>query len=214
MKFLKVNKLSFLSLLAMIVITTILYPGLPETIPVNYDWNGVARSETPAEIVALLIPVIYAVVILLIEVFLRISPEKYSMPNSRRAKDIIVFGVGLLLTSVHIGLLTNAGDMHVIERFLAFGMALFLIVVGNVFGKMELNFIIGIRLPWTIAPESNWRATHRFAGRLMVIVGVALFIVSFYYSHLVVTVAASTSTVLIPVIYSYLYFNKNERSAL
>lgn len=41
--------------------------------------------------------------------------------------------------------------------------------------RVAPNYTFGIRLPWTLASEDNWRRTHRFAGRVFVVCGVALF---------------------------------------
>ncbi|UUZ51904.1 SdpI family protein [Massilia sp. B-10] len=38
-------------------------------------------------------------------------------------------------------------------------------------GKVQPNFYVGIRTPWTLANARVWRATHRFAGQTMVASG-------------------------------------------
>jgi len=133
------------------------------------------------------------------------------MPNSKRAMDIIIFGSGLLMACIHLGLLISANDFAKFEQYLAFGLAMFLIVVGNVLSKTERNFFIGIRLPWTLASEENWRATHRLAGKLMVIFGLLLLGSAFFVQNVVITVVLSTSPLIIPVFYSYFYYARKEK---
>ena len=89
-------------------------------------------------------------------------------------------------------------------------MAVFSVVVGNVFGKTERNFIIGLRLPWTIDSEANWKATHRFAGRLMVGMGALLFISNSIVANMWVTIAMTVAPVLLAVPYSYAYYANHE----
>lgn len=141
------------------------------------------------------------------------SPQKFSMPNSQRPMDIIIFSVGILVLSVHIGTMASQGDSGIFQQSLSFGLACCLIVMGNVVGKTERKFFVGIRLPWTIASEQNWRATHRLAGRLMVISGLLLLVTSFFSASLLITLGIGLGWVVLAVIYSFLFYLKNERPA-
>jgi uncharacterized membrane protein len=79
-----------------------------------------------------------------------------------------------------------------------------------VLGKVRRNFFVGIRTPWTIAHEQAWNATHRlgakifFAGGLLGLVAVILR--AFWLPVTAVIVA-----VLIPVIYSPMFYKPLER---
>jgi len=77
---------------------------------------------------------------------------------------------------------------------------------------MERNFFLGIRTPWTISTEENWRVTHRLGGRLMVLVGFALLLLTPFYRNIILMALLAGSTLLIPGIYSFVYFVKSERS--
>lgn len=85
------------------------------------------------------------------------------------------------------------------------------IVIGNYSPKCKHNYTIGIKLPWTLASEENWNATHRFASKIWVIGGLALFLLMFLpteYTFLIMMVIMAV-LVLIPTVYSYLYARKN-----
>ena len=43
-------------------------------------------------------------------------------------------------------------------------LGIVLIVVGNYLPKCRQNYMIGIKLPWTLDNEENWDYTHRMAG--------------------------------------------------
>jgi uncharacterized membrane protein len=83
--------------------------------------------------------------------------------------------------------------------------------MGNVMGKVRRNFWVGIRTPWTLASERVWNATHRFAGKAMVLVGVAGLIVGLgselYWAWLAMILAGLLS----PVLYSLIYYKRLER---
>lgn len=212
MNFLRSNLLSFACLGTMFALGAYLYPGLPETLPMEYSPDGIPHSYLPKQAVILILPIAYAVSIVVINLMIRFSPDKFSMPNSQRPMDIIVFAVGILLMAIHLGILVAEGDANLVQQYVSIGLALFLLLTGNVVGKTERNFIIGIRTPWAIASNENWRATHRFGGRLMVITGVILFILSFYGPTFATNLTLGLSWIVVAAIYSFVFFLKNERN--
>jgi uncharacterized membrane protein len=212
MKFIIANALSFACLAAMVVIGVIMYPGLPETVPSHYNFKGEPGNYLPKLLIVVLMPIVYAATIVAINLMIRFSPEKFAMTNSMRSGEIIVFGTGLLLLSTHVGMMATVGDVDEFHQYLAVGLACFLIISGNVIGKTERNFIFGLRLLWTVASAANWRATHRFAGRVMVISGVLLLTLNFYWPSLELNLVLGLSSVVIAPIYSFVFYVKNERS--
>jgi uncharacterized membrane protein len=94
--------------------------------------------------------------------------------------------------------------------FIAGFFALFA-VMGNVMGKVQRNFWMGIRTPWTLASEPVWNRTHRVAAWLWVIAGIGggaavLLGAPFWIGLIVIIVAA-----LWPVIYSLMLYKALER---
>ena len=212
MKFLQVNALSIACLVAMFAVGVIMYSGLPETLPTQFSFTGVPQNYLPKEAVILLLPIGYAVTIAATRLLIHYSPQKFAMENSRRAMDITILSIGILFLALHIGLLASRGDSNIFQQYLAVGLAFFLVIMGNVIGKTERNFIIGIRIPWTLASEKNWRATHRLAGKLMVVSGLLLLASSFFFTSLPLTLCLGLGWLLVSAIYSFLFFLKNERS--
>jgi len=84
---------------------------------------------------------------------------------------------------------------------LGFGFA----VIGNYLPKCSQNNTIGIKVIWALSNEENWNATHRFAGRLYMVLGllvIALSICGLLAWMLPILIAC----VLVPVLYSYVYY--------
>ncbi|MCB0405545.1 MAG: SdpI family protein, partial [Bdellovibrionales bacterium] len=202
---------SMLTLLGMAAISFHFYDTLPPTIATKFDFSGEPTQYSSKEFVVIFLPMVFAGLIVLINALVKISPHKFSMPNSKKTMDTIVFGTGLLLLGIHIGMVTDPGGQVTFAKYFSWGMALFLIVVGNVFGKTERNFFMGIRVPWTLSTEANWKATHRFAGKLMVTFGVLLMAVTFFYSTVGFAVAFILLPTLVPVYYSYRYYKLYEK---
>lgn len=211
MKLLQNNLLSLIALATMVLVSVVVYSSLPAELPSGFTWSGDIRGTLPKAILAVLTPAIYLSVILVMHFLIRISPRKFSMPNSKHAMHIIVFGVGVMLFFLHISLLLGGGDFEFFTRYFSWGMAAFLIIVGNVFGKTERNFFLGLRTPWTLASTANWKATHRLAGKLMVVCGAALAVSTVFWPNMPAMLALTLTPLLIPALYSVYYYWAQEK---
>jgi uncharacterized membrane protein len=93
-------------------------------------------------------------------------------------------------------------------------MFLFFALLGNVLGKVQRNFYVGVRTPWTLASETVWVQTHRLAAWLFTGAGVlglviVLVGVPFYFAFGLILVAA-----LVPVVYSLVLYKRLEKKGL
>jgi uncharacterized membrane protein len=77
-----------------------------------------------------------------------------------------------VLIQVMVVLLGMGVTVDVVRTVLV-GIALLQIALGNAFPKSQPNYVAGIRIPTTLADPANWQATHRLAGILMIVTGVA-----------------------------------------
>ena len=83
-------------------------------------------------------------------------------------------------------------------------MGVMMIIIGNYLPKTHRNYIIGIRLPWTLENDGNWRKTHRLAGKIWVLGGLLLFLNSFVQLYVYwVFFLTLLLVVLMPGVYSY-----------
>lgn len=204
----RMNILGLIPLIVMLATSALLYPALPDQIP---SLSSDPTNAQPKLLMALLMPAIYLLILVLINLMVNNSPKKFSMPNSRNAVGILFFGTGLMLCFCHYATLNHQGEFDFFVNYFTWGMAVFLVIGGNVMGKTERNFVFGVYLPWTLASEANWRASHRFAGRLMVIAGVVLGIANIWINQLGLAIAASVLPLILMAIYSYRYYSIHER---
>ena len=80
------------------------------------------------------------------------------------------------------------------------------IVIGNYLPKCRQTYTLGIKLPWTLADETNWNRTHRFAGRLWVICGLVIMVAGCFTFWAIF--AMLLPMVIAPVVYSYALHRK------
>ncbi|GLX68730.1 SdpI family protein [Paenibacillus glycanilyticus] len=96
------------------------------------------------------------------------------------------------------------------------GLGIMWMVIGNRMGQLRSNFFMGIRTPWTITDENNWRSTHRLGGRLWVIAGLLMLLGAFLLPAewlIGVLIVSMILSVVVPYVYSYrLYAEAKKRT--
>jgi len=93
-------------------------------------------------------------------------------------------------------------------------IGLLFVIIGNYMPKCRQNSTIGIKLPWTLANEENWNATHRFGGKLWVIGGAVIMLSVFLPNIVRITafVLLLLAMVIIPTVYSVRYHKKQVKA--
>lgn len=213
--YIKSNWISLLVVGAVLALGVYLGPQLPDKIPSHWDINGNPDQYSGKMFGIYFLPILTLGLNILIYGLLNISPKNYKMSNSRRSVGKINFAIAILMSTLQAGILVMAlyPNQYSFEFFFGIGMGLFLLVAGNFMSKVEQNFFIGVRIPWTLTSEKNWNATHRFAAKSMVGGGVALLILTFFVSSMPAAVALTLVSTLLPVGYSYWFFKQNEQQA-
>jgi len=99
-----------------------------------------------------------------------------------------------------------------VDRFMPIGVGLLLIVLGNFLTRVEPNWFIGIRTPWTLSSDTVWRKTHRTGGWLMVLAG--FFIAASVFlpqgAFLPLLIAAILIMAVIPIVQSYILWKREQ----
>lgn len=84
------------------------------------------------------------------------------------------------------------------------------VLIGNYLPKCRQSYTMGIKLPWTLADEENWRRTHRLGGFLWATGGGILLLCALLNVRTsYVQIAVFAVIVFVPVGYSFLYALRN-----
>ena len=143
---------------------------LPEKVPTHWDARFVPDQFTPRDNmlgILLLMPGVMAGMVVLTLVLPWLSPEKFTIEPFRDTYDLIMGLVVILFAYMDAVILAASMQMRMdMGRWLFGGMMLILAPLGNVLGKVQRNFYVGVRTPWTLASETVWIRTHRLAAWL------------------------------------------------
>ena len=167
--------LVFISLLPLLYLA-LTWTGLPATVPIHFNSTGTpdgfAARQTFAFIVVLFTGVSYG----LFRVLPALDPTGKLTPA---VYDRIRFTVTLFMTGIAMMMVvsTQPGRASLVmgNMMLPF-VSLLLAAVGNLMLTIPQNYLVGIKTPWALASETNWRKTHRLAGWLWVGGGLLAFV--------------------------------------
>lgn len=147
---------------------------LDQSLPIHWDVIGNADAYAPAGW-ALLLPMGLSLFTVVLMAVLRRSGLKKDFEAGRHlihATISLMIGLSFVIAAVTIA--SGLGQVVDVPRVLAFAIGVLFVVLGNYTPKTQQNWVAGIRLPWTLKDADNWRVTHRWAGRLMMIAGLAI----------------------------------------
>jgi Predicted integral membrane protein len=198
-------------ILATLLGTIVAYPQLPKFVPVHWDAHG--NSWGPKWSLFLYTPGLMLGILLMFVALPWLSPKKFKM-NSFRPTNlyILVMIVALLAYSQLLVLSSGLGWEVDADRALAGGVCLLIALFGNVVSKMQPNFVIGVRTPWTLGSEPVWQATHRFAAKTLVAGGMLALVGMVLNIPLWLPVATILLALFTPAVYSLICYRQLERT--
>lgn len=199
-----------------IALLPILYLGsiwnsLPELVPIHWNLEGeIDNWGSKYTLIGLvfLMPILTYIIMLVVP---NIDPKKRIEAMGGKYDQfkfiLVAFMSVLSIFIVYISKnqkLSSPGIIFVLVGILY-------IFLGNYFKVLKQNYFIGIKTPWTLENEEVWKLTHLLAGKLWVIGGLAVVILSLivpedinFYIFLSITAVIS----IVPIVYSYLIYKK------
>lgn len=190
---------------------------LPDRIPIHFDAGGAADGWAGRWPGAFSFAGIALAAWLLLLALRKIDPRREHYQRFDDTYWTVLNVVTLLLAAmeaVSLGLALGWPiDSHRLV-FLVLGLAFLLL--GNVLPRLESNWWMGIRTPWTLESERVWRDTHRLGGRTFVVGGLVLILAGLFLPGSVrgwVDWIAIALAVGIPLVYSYVDWRREAEAA-
>lgn len=190
----------------------LLWNQLPDTIPTHFNYNNEIDGYSSKPFVVFAIPALLVILHFLCVFMSLHDPRKQNIsPKLKHFVLYIIPSVSLLICVLSygtaLGYMINPG--MVVNLLLGF----LFIVIGNYLPKIKQNYTMGIKLPWTLASETNWYKTHRMAGWLWILSGI-LFLGNAFLRSPLLMIAAVILMIGIPGIYSYFLYKKESAGML
>lgn len=180
-----------------------LWKRIPAQIPIHFNSQMIPDSYGSKAVGIFLLPVILTIAQGLIIFLVANNRQNQDAPEWMKyclmaLIPVISVVVNIFVVSTALGLsLQNYRGM-----FLNLSTGIVFILIGLVLKQVKPNRTIGIRLPWTLSSEKNWKLTHQFGSRMFLIGGLLLIICGLLnlinmFLFIIMTM------ILVPCIYSY-----------
>ncbi len=128
-----------------------------------------------------------------------------------KAKGIVFWILPAASIFVHSLMYATALEMQFNPMVFVVGFLAFMFIfIGNYMPACRQNSTLGIKIKWTLENAENWRATHRFSGKVWFICGFLLIPCAFLPEKFAPYILAGIilPIVILPLCYSYLYHKK------
>lgn len=207
----KIHWALWVIMLGTLVFGMVIYPRLPEQVPIHWNAAGEVDGYGSRFMGALGLPLMNLGLALLLKFVPAIDPKRQNYEKFKPFYQIFIWIFVLFMTGLYFLTIAWAlGYRPSIALFTKLGMGIMFMVLGNYLGKVRPNWFFGIRTPWTIENEEVWLRTHRLGGPLMFGAGLITVFLAFFEhpSSFFLVMAVIMLTSLIPTVYSYWLYQR------
>jgi uncharacterized membrane protein len=196
-----------------------IWNNLPDKVPMHFDFQGNPdRYGSKTELVTLVffLTVMTTAIYLFFPLIYKIDPKKSAPENKARLKKM-GFAITLLLSFMTFFIIysSRSGTITLNVNLLVSVLGAFWCILGNYMFNLKPNYFAGMRLPWTLHDEENWKETHRLAGKLWFAGGILIFLLAFLLPSKVVLIVFICITMVItfiPMAYSYMLYRQKQKN--
>jgi len=190
------------------------YPRLPPTVATHWDLRGAPDGFSSRLLAVSIVPVVLLVMTGLYNVLPKLDPRGENYAKFLSTYWLIGNAVIVFVLVAHAMIIASGLGYSVrIDRLMPLGFGLLFIFLGNYITRVEPNWFVGIRTPWTLSSDTVWRKTHRTGGWLMVLGGFVLAVGAFILPHgafLPLFVTTIVIVALIPIVQSYVLWKREQ----
>ena len=208
--------LSAILILAMLLAGVVLWNQVPAQMASHWNAQDQVDGTTSRFWGLFMLPLMSLGLALLLLAIPSIDPLKKNISQFRGYFNAFIVLFLVFMAYVHaLTLLWNLGHTNFkFSSALLPAMGLLFIFVGFMIRNAKRNFFIGIRTPWTLSSDTVWQRTHRLGSWLFIAAGVITLLCAFVPAQaFVVMMTSILAAALIPIIYSYLLWRREEHKS-
>ena len=200
-----------------VIYLVFIWNTLPATVPIHWNIKGeIDRygNKMNLLIIALALPVLMYVVMLIIPA---IDPKAKLAKMGNKLQNL-KFLLTTFMSLLALWILYSTKNKTIGNpNIITMAIGILFLILGNYFKTIQPNYFMGIRTPWTLESETNWKETHKLAGKLWFAGGFAIAVLGFILSVKANFIAVSSITgilVIVPVVYSNLVYRREKKVSI
>ncbi len=185
----------------------ILWNKLPDQMAIHFNAANEPDNWASKPFAVVGMPAIIAVIHLVCLFVTANDPKKQNITGVMKTLMLWICPfISWLCAGMTIGYALNA--VRNIGVVVCVFLGILFMVIGNYLPKCTPNYTIGIKLPWTLSDEGNWRYTHRIGGFCFMAAGLVV-LVSAFFGIVWLPLAALILAAVVPTAASFLYYKKH-----
>ena len=196
-----------------IVFGLIIWKKLPEQIATHWGADGQADGYSGKAFAVFGMPCILAALQLFVSFITLNDPKRRNIHKKPLTLVLWIIPVmsALMNCMTYAVALGMKVDVGIIVSIL---IGLLFIILGNYMPKLQQNYTVGIRVPWTLNSTENWNRTHRLGGKMFILGGFLLIITGFLgsvmgdFGALAAIIASALICTGVPAVYSFWLFKR------
>ena len=187
----------------------ILWSKLPEQFPIHFNAAGEVDGWSSKAFGVFGLPLILVAFQWLCGLgSLKLDPKAENLEGKVFSLVLWIIPVLSVVLNALVYCTALGMDMNV-QIIMPLLIGLLMVIIGNWLPKCKHSYTLGIKLPWTLADETNWNRTHRFAGPIWVVCGLLIMLCGLIGgAFLWVMPVAFVVMIAAPTVYSYLLFKR------
>src|SRR6266496_3843069 len=189
------------------------YPRLPVMVATHWNLQGTPDGYSSRFWAVALMPLGILGLTGLFSVLPKVDPKRENYARFLDSYWLIANAVLVFTGVAHVLRIANGLGYRVqVDRLMPLGIGLLLAFLGNYLTRVEPNWFIGIRTPWTLSSDTVWRKTHRTGGWLMVLGGFVVAACAFLPqgAFLPLVIAAIVVIAVVPIVQSYVLWKREQ----
>ena len=184
---------------------------LPENVPLHWNLEGeIDRYGDKSEL--LIIPFVMPLLVYLIFLVVPEIDPKNKLNKMGNKLQSIKFLITTIMSILALFIIYSVKNQSISNpNYIILSIGLLFIILGNYFKTIKPNYFIGIRTPWTLENETVWKKTHTLGGTMLFIGGILILFSSLFLekqNNFILFIVITNVVVIIPIVYSYLKFQK------
>ncbi len=151
------------------------YRYLPETVVTHWGITGQPDGFSKKFWGVILFPIMNLVMWIMYRVVPLVEPKNKSGKVFEKGyEEVMLWIFGFLNYVSLLFVLSNLGLRFSVAKMILPGLGLMFAGIGKEMARLEPNYFVGIKTPWTLASEKVWTKTHLLGGKLFISAGILM----------------------------------------
>lgn len=202
---------------AMFAIAVWAWPQLPERLPIHWNLQGQVDGWGNKFMGLLLLPIIVLGIYLLLIFLPRFDPLKQNYEQFGTAYSVFRLAFVVFMACLYATTIFNAfGHSLNMTRVIFPLTGLLFIALGSVIHKIQPNWFVGVRTPWTLSSRLSWNKTHHLARWVFIFIGALFAIIGIAPNPWTLGIVMSISGISVVglLVYSYIVYRRDPERML